>query len=492
MEHYNNIPTLLVVLLLTSITIFYSYKWIFTQNKSKKVTQMNEAKPILISSQTIKASKYELKASTTIRGPPNQIFHMWNSLSVQSVWLFKEDIDIKKLKKALEITLNAFPWVSSKITEIKNNSYVLSHVNQGIKFETMCLPNYSLSDINKLDRLFEGECLHCAELNGFLFGAQIIYLNRSTIAVDKTVTNVVNGGCILTLRSTHLFADGQTVKLLSQYLSNVLSNHKYENINQNKQFELFSWDTKDYENIYHIKHSTVMERIVSYINIFKLMRSSSLPTLYQFEFSNDQLKEMKNKFIDIINHRFNGNSNVKFLRSYEIISSLFAEKMAKYSKEMISKTDHIIGLRNIVENIHENHISGVLMTGVAVAHHKNGCDKYSIAFDIHNKINSMHQNGEMVYEAWYNNIVTSPSELRYCFNTLRPFKFNNMKFGTKYGSLYNYQFRFPFHVMADQNNDSIRVWMNLEESVANQLKENEPEFWETHHVSKHLSHLSNL
>eukprot|EP01084_Bolivina_argentea_P124971 221453_1 len=200
-------------------------------------------KPILIKSIVIKATNYKEKPNEEVVGF-DQFDAFYVNDRMQGAYLYEYDINIDLYCKAMAVTLNEFPFFSSRIKQLKNNYFILSNKNEGVKLDIMCLPQYSLFDIKSLQHIFKGnngskiffEPLHKAnKTNEFLLKGRIIYFNRSPKTFNLNNNdhkyNQLNGGCLLTFDVSHIVIDGYSGQLFREYLSNSMSNI----INKNNQ-----------------------------------------------------------------------------------------------------------------------------------------------------------------------------------------------------------------------------------------------------------------
>eukprot|EP01083_Nonionella_stella_P202690 740277_1 len=205
---------------------------------------------ILIGTKYIKAAHYELQNEERIIG--FDLFEYTKLIAVNFGWLLEDDVDLGLLCKALEIALNAFPVFSSRVKCIKNNYFVLSNNNKGIKLKVMCCPNYSLLNPKQLQNIFNK---NNASPNVFfkekldilhgkpLLQINLIYLNRTGInhSIGSNWSNGSNGGCFISFNFAHIICDGYSANLFCKYLSKCMSELSCKQPITKRTFELYQF-----------------------------------------------------------------------------------------------------------------------------------------------------------------------------------------------------------------------------------------------------------
>eukprot|EP01084_Bolivina_argentea_P213269 362257_1 len=227
-----------------------------------------------------------------------------------------------------------------------------------------------------------------------------------------------------------------------------------------------------------------------------------------FEFSRIQLNELKKEFLDEIKKHID--KNVVFLRSYEVITGLFTEKMAKHTTEtqVYPVTSHAFNVRNRVKDVNNNHICGYLVTFLQNDHNdiinNKQFDRYSIAFDTHKMINFCNENISDKYTEMRNNQIIGNlffnKSYKYIMNNDRiqglngnhfswvewkSFKFDSLSFGTKNDPLHLYK---PIAItnrglMTGAPNDGIKVYIGMTKNNASKFKKNEQIFCDKYDIS---------
>eukprot|EP01084_Bolivina_argentea_P213270 362259_1 len=231
-----------------------------------------------------------------------------------------------------------------------------------------------------------------------------------------------------------------------------------------------------------------------------------------FEFSRIQLNELKKEFLDEI--KKNIGENISFLRSYEVIMGLFTEKIATYTTKTQSfdATLHTFNVRNRVNGINYNHISGYLTTMLYNDHtdiiNSKKYNKYSLALNTHKMFNFCIQNKDEIsnrYTEIRNNQIignlffNKSYKYRMGFNRMEHVAghyflwnesksfYNNNSFdlGTKHSPLHFYKSP-PFKgwgLIAEAPNNGIRVYISMTKNNADKFKKNEEKFFEKYDIS---------
>eukprot|EP01084_Bolivina_argentea_P213268 362256_1 len=230
-----------------------------------------------------------------------------------------------------------------------------------------------------------------------------------------------------------------------------------------------------------------------------------------FEFSRIQLNELKKEFLDEIKKHID--KNVVFLRSYEVITGLFTEKMAKHTTETqcYRVTGHVFNVRNHVKDVNNNHIGGHLATRLQNDHsdiiNNKKFDRYSIAFDTHKMINFCNENidqfNDKYIEIRNNQIIGNlffNKSYKYVMNTdriqmlngnhfswteLKSCRSDSLTFGTKNDPLHRY---LPITgtqigVITGAPNDGIKVYIGMTKNNASKFKKNEQIFCDKYDIS---------
>ena len=70
---------------------------------------------------------------------------------IKDAWLFKQNIDHRKLEKRIEQSLIYHLWFPSRMTELTQESYTLKNEKQGLQFNITSNPSLSLQNKSDLE-----------------------------------------------------------------------------------------------------------------------------------------------------------------------------------------------------------------------------------------------------------------------------------------------------------------------------------------------------
>ena len=152
-------------------------------------------------------------------------------------WVLPRNLHTVQLRLALQNAVNVFPWFSSRIIDINNESWTMHCANQGIKMDTVCHPSLSIhpTDGTKYDELqravrpehrnmfFTADKAHLIISKRHYETAPVVTIQLNHLGVSNLDEVTPETPCIVTFKLNHGVGDGYTGYLLMQYISDYLS-----------------------------------------------------------------------------------------------------------------------------------------------------------------------------------------------------------------------------------------------------------------------------
>eukprot|EP01084_Bolivina_argentea_P134743 237569_1 len=327
-----------------------------------------------------------------------------HSIFISGGWVLNGDINYNKFKLAIEESLNVLPHFGGRISGLTDEKITFYYNNQGIKFDVVCHPEFSLNptNIEKYNNLQNAlkpynRNIFFTDDKPLVFHDEKEYEQVPIMIIQLNYLNKENmdddgDGCIVTFKMSHGFGDGYTgyyyMKCLSDCLSgNDLSEYKKARYAQIVDLNVVdrNMSCEDFEkkwgfnynkngsevlpNLVLCKHNEdEIESTQTIMDGFADSQYSGGDELEYFtlKFTRSDISEIKNKLID------NMSVNIASLTTFETIVSYLCFFISKYECKngLLNRIFIPFNLRDRVSIFNSNNIGGCVM-GVAI---DIGCD----------------------------------------------------------------------------------------------------------------------
>eukprot|EP01084_Bolivina_argentea_P134744 237571_1 len=180
-----------------------------------------------------------------------------HSIFISGGWVLNGDINYNKFKLAIEESLNVLPHFGGRISGLTDEKITFYYNNQGIKFDVVCHPEFSLNptNIEKYNNLQNAlkpynRNIFFTDDKPLVFHDEKEYEQVPIMIIQLNYLNKENmdddgDGCIVTFKMSHGFGDGYTGYYYMKCLSDCLCGKDLNEYNKSRYEQIMNLDIVD-------------------------------------------------------------------------------------------------------------------------------------------------------------------------------------------------------------------------------------------------------